>query len=273
MELPPELVKQLNIDSLSYTAVPIEMYFSETAKILATGTAFIYELDSKYYLITNWHCITGINPETGKPIGNMAGIPDILNFKLLLHTKPYIRWDTFTINLYNENNAEWLIHPTHHQKVDVIALELEPSDDFNGVFKPINSIKFDNFEPEIADDVFVLGYPYSLNGGGNFPIWKRGSIATEPDIDYDGLPKVFIDTASKQGMSGSPVIYRRNGVHTKTGKLDMNSIFGVVQGFLGVYSGRLTGKSELDAQLGIVWKKEVIDQIILGNTKDTKTFY
>jgi hypothetical protein len=33
--------------------------------------------------------------------------------------------------------------------------------------------------------------------------------------------------------------------------------------FLGVYSGRL-GEDEFKAQLGIVWKKEVIEEIITG---------
>lgn len=38
--------------------------------------------------------------------------------------------------------------------------------------------------------------------------------------------------------------------------------------FLGVYSGRL-GKGEMEAQLGVVWKASLLDEIIDGNVKGT----
>jgi hypothetical protein len=41
------------------------------------------------------------------------------------------------------------------------------------------------------------------------------------------------------------------------------SSFGRVRCFLGVYSGRV-GKGELMAQLGIVWKAKVVEEIVLG---------
>jgi len=45
-------------------------------------------------------------------------------------------------------------------------------------------------------------------------------------------------------------------------------LIGEIQNFVGIYSGRILGKTELEAQLGIVWKKEVIDEIIDGEFKD-----
>ena len=54
----------------------------------------------------------------------------------------------------------------------------------------------------VSADVFVLGYPRGISGGRGFPI----SIATEPKIDLDGVPKLLIDTATREGMSGGPVI-------------------------------------------------------------------
>lgn len=249
------------------------MHFSETKQKLATGTAFIYEYKQKSYLITNWHNVTGLDPLTKKPLAKHGGIPDILVFKLQIQKEPYIKWDFFSMNLYNDNQAEWLVHPLHKELVDVVAIEIEKTEDFKGILRPINKMKLDDFKLRIADEVFVLGFPYSITGGGSLPIWKRGSVATEPDIDYENLPKFFIDTASKSGMSGSPVIFRRFGVHgAEDGIIKISSTIGEIRGFVGVYSGRLTGKSELDAQLGIVWKKEVIEEIIKGNLKDERTF-
>ena len=99
-------------------------------------------------------------------------------------------------------------------------------------------------------------------------------LTVEEDIDYERLPKMFVDTASRPGMSGSPVIFRRTGIHgAKNGELKPDSIIGTIQNFVGIYSGRVLGKTELEAQLGIVWKKEVIDEIIDGNTKDEKNVW
>ena len=48
-------------------------------------------------------------------------------------------------------------------------------------------------------------------GGAMFPIWKRGSIASEPEIPIDGKPMFYIDTATRQGMSGAPVFAQTSG--------------------------------------------------------------
>ena len=66
---------------------------------------------------------------------------------------------------------------------------------------------------KVADEVFILGFPYKIGNASQIPIWKRGSVASEPELDCDNLPKLFVDTASRPGMSGSPVIYKRIGIH------------------------------------------------------------
>jgi hypothetical protein len=249
------------------------MYFDETRQKLASATGFVYERKEKLYLITNWHNVTGINPITKKHISNHGGIPDVMVLTLLKQIKPHIEWDNFAFNLYDEDGkADWLVHPVHKELVDVVAIELEFDKDFKGIFKPINKLKFDKFDLEVSDDIFILGFPYGLNGGGYFPIWKRGSVATEPDINYEGLPKILVDTASRTGMSGSPVIFKRDGIHgAEDGKLKSDTVIGTIQDFVGIYSGRIPGETEFEAQLGIVWKKIVIDEIIDGNIKDEKT--
>lgn len=266
-------MKEVRLNPLSYTSIPISMHLEETSQKLASGTAFIYEHNNKFYLITNWHNVTGLNPITKMPLGDHGGVPDKLTFHLQLKNKRGIRWGEFSFSLYENNSSDWLVHPVHKEKVDVVAIEFDIPDDFKGIVKPINKINFDKFKIEISDDIFILGFPYNFKGGGQFPIWKRGSVATEPDIDYEGLPKFFVDTASKSGMSGSPVIFKRTGIHgAKKGALGPDTILGEIMGFVGIYSGRIVGKSELDAQLGIVWKKEVIEEIIEGNLKEERNF-
>jgi len=286
-------MKPINPANLSFVPILLTMYFDETKQKLATGTGFIYKFENKSYLITNWHNVTGLNPLTKVNLASHGGIPDVMTLTMLINDKP-LKWENFTINLYDDNKADWYVHPVHKEKIDVVAIELEFPENFIGIIKPVNDISYnDDFELEVADDIFVLGYPLSITGGGFFPIWKRGSVATEPDIDYEGLPKFLIDTATKKGMSGSPVIFRRNGFHNKVeNKISLDSIIGVIQNFVGIYSGRIVGNEntvkcncpkcdcidckvvnyDFDSQLGIVWKKEVIEEIIKGKMKDEKNF-
>ncbi|OYV31971.1 MAG: hypothetical protein B7Z81_13455 [Acidocella sp. 20-61-6] len=112
----------------------------------------------------------------------------------------------------------------------------------------------------IGSDIFILGFPLGFAITGLLPVWKRGSVATEIDFDVNGLPSFIIDTATREGMSGSPVIARQFGGYTDTNhNVIMGS--GPANKFLGVYSGRYVGGID-EAHLGIVWKAAVIDEII-----------
>ena len=95
---------------------------------------------------------------------------------------------------------------------------------------------------------------------GLLPVWKRGSVATEFNIDVGDLPSFIIDTATREGMSGSPVIARSVGGYTTVGGGTMIGP-GTYNRFLGVYSGRYVGGID-EAHLGIVWKVAAIDEII-----------
>ena len=119
------------------------------------------------------------------------------------------------------------------------------------------------------DDVFVIGYPWGLSGsGGALPIYKRGSIASEPAIDYLGLPRFLIDCRTSAAMSGSPVLVEHSGVWNPNGSMTGDSIIGTLVNFVGVYSGRLLsseGVSVEDSEvteIGIVWKKHALDALV-----------
>lgn len=267
MEIPKKITS-VKLDKLSYVAIPLKM-LSQTDNELATCTGFIYQKNSQHYLITNWHCFSGKNPETKRPLKGSFVLPAKVQVPFHKTKEPCISWERHNFDLIdNATSPKWLIHPKYRQGVDVVALEIiVPEDVF---IHPINQQDFENFDPLIADDVFILGFPYNFKGGGNFPIWKRASIATEPTIDYNLTPQILVDTASREGMSGAPVVFRRDGIHgLVNGVLKDDTIFGEIQNFIGIYSGRYTGDTDFDAQLGIVWKKSVIDEIISGNEIDT----
>lgn len=125
----------------------------------------------------------------------------------------------------------------------------------------------DNLAIQIGMDVFILGYPFGIGYEG-LPVWKRGSIASEPQVLDPRHPYVLIDTASRPGMSGSPVIRRSWNTHMYAdGSMAVGQLTATT--FFGIYSGRLATTDPLDAQLGLAWPARLIEEIIAGRQRDT----
>ena len=248
---------------LSFSSVFLEPYFNDLQLGIATG--FFWSTNYVTYLVTNYHVLSGINPYTNQPINQYGSLPNKL--KIWLHLSGNLgSWEAHEISLLDENdNSLWKVHKDFGSTVDVSIIEVEAPEKLR-VF-PINNITFTDFREEISQDVFIIGFPKGITGAGKFPIWKRGSIASEPDIDLDNKPQILIDSMTREGMSGSPVITQYVGYYGKDPDNPKGTDwFGMGRKFLGVYSGRLTGRDEFEAHLGIIWKATLIDQIIESGT-------
>jgi len=58
------------------------------------------------------------------------------------------------------------------------------------------------------DGLSIVGFPFGLTAGGYFGVWVQGTVASEPGIDLNGLPLLLIDSRTRLGQSGWPVIAR-----------------------------------------------------------------
>jgi hypothetical protein len=220
--------------------------------------------------------LTGWNYETERSLSDTGFEPTHLEFGLTLDVKSgeadsrVMKRMNRRLPLFSEEKPIWFEHPIHGAKVDVAVVPLFETPDKDDlktleaqglITIPANRhVEWTRFDIAAADDAYVVGFPKGMSTRG-FPIWKRASIATEPSIDIDELPKLLVDTATREGMSGSPVIGMRRGIVMPNGKIDGETIIGEAQKLIGVYSGRI-GEDELGVQLGIVWKIEVIDEIL-----------
>ena len=233
------------IDAYSRTAIPLEMRFRDTR--LALGTGFFWRAQERAFLITNWHNVTGKNPNTGEHLSKHAGEPDRVVLQVdQLDLRHGTRAEVVLPLRSETNEPLWLEH-SMARCVDIVALPLPSMPD--AALSPINEMPSVPGTVSVGDETFILGYPFGI-GPSMLPIWKRASIASEPNLPLDGKPCFYVDTASRSGMSGSPVILRRRfGIGPNTT-------------FVGVYSGRIGAKDELEAQLGIVWRAELVDQIV-----------
>lgn len=250
-------------DPISLTTHHLHLGFND--EVLAHGTGFIYKKGNKYFLITNWHNVSGKHPDTDKHLSDHLGEPNVICTYFRTRSNPGNAHKE-VISLYTDDdmqNPVWKEHPVHGHKVDVVAIPL--SRDLMAKYQlfPINDIRLDSeYKEEVADEAFIIGYPFEDLTYIGLPIWKKASIASEPDVNLHSLPMMYVDTATRSGLSGSPVIMQRIGVHgVVNGVFDDESSIGRIRNFIGIYSGRI-GNDEFKAQLGIVWKSKVIEEIL-----------
>jgi hypothetical protein len=149
--------------------------------------------------------------------------------------------------------------------VDIVALPLEDFPDVE--MYAINTLAAElDLAVQIGLEVFILGFPFGIGPGG-LPIWKRGSIASEPELAPTIQLHVFVDTASRPGMSGSPVVRRSWNTHLlANGSVAVG--LSIATKFVGVYSGRTATKDVLEAQLGFTWPAFFVPEIVSGAKVD-----
>lgn len=262
--VPMENENVIPIDVYSLTACLVKLMVDENE--LATGTCFFHKKNEQVYLITNRHNVTVRHNETNQCLSPTLAVPNKLKLNLL--KKDSLEWGSFIVKILDQDdNPLWIEHPIYKDKIDVVAIPVEVPEEYEFVFVLIE----DAAEPynehttfEVGEEIFILGYPLGINAGG-LPLWKRASVASEPNLKIDGLPKFLIDTASRPGMSGSPVILKKRrpltiGSTGDDGGLKVESRN--FNKFIGIYSGRLFASEKNDAQIGIVWKSQLVDEIV-----------
>jgi hypothetical protein len=256
----------MSFDRLSLSTVPITPFFNDLRLPEATG--FVWKRHERVYLITNWHVVSALNFFTKMHLLKGGSRPNKLRCHFLIRVGQYER-ELIDVPIRDENDRPlWLIHSAQEMRaIDVVALPLDYEDLKTKVtLLPVNELAPGKIAIMIGMDVFILGYPFGSKPPA-FPVWKRGSIASEPDLVRLSTGYYLVDTASRPGMSGSPVILRSWSNHILESNMWTTTNYQLpIDRIIGVYSGRLRPE---DAQIGIVWHVEYIDEIIDGGKRDT----
>jgi hypothetical protein len=280
------------IHPASCSVTRMEMLFHDIHLSWATG--FLFSYGQTLSLVSNWHVFSGRHPETKIPLKSNGCTPNRVKFHLSvgahepqgnfsIHSRPMV------LPTVSDSQALWWQHrgyldtttgePRH---VDIGVLPLtEAIDDFDEIKNLIQSFgahvlvnTAGNVEEwtirqgtaRVGSEVFILGYPRGLANQGPFPIWKRGSLASEPLFNIEGnIPIIYVDALTREGMSGSPVLYfgpeiiNQQGIPSGPPRSSKDQPW-----LIGVYAGR-TGASEdeLDMALGRVWKRALLDEIFV----------
>jgi hypothetical protein len=251
------------LDQFTLTTVPLEQYFGETR--LGRGTGFMWKIKERYYLVTAWHVLAMRDFFTGKNLRADAGRPNVLRTLFNIRTGSFDkqRWD---ITIRDENDAPlWLVHPARRVDVAVLPISFRPEQPIITIY-PLNELANAGLRIEIGMEVFILGYPFEIKPPA-YPVWKRGSIASEPQLARLTTDYMLVDAASRPGMSGAPVI-RRSWTNHMVEPGVVALVDTPLNKFIGVYSGRLPTDHTHEAQIGVVWGASLIEEIIAGNMRD-----
>ena len=242
------------IDPLTRISLYLECQLKN--QTISSGTGFIVEKNSKKYLITNRHVITGRDIDTNNPLSSDE-ICDPDTIVIWHHVKNKLgSWIAIKEPLYNDKTYKQLWIEDLEKKIDVIALPLKNVTDEVQIY-PLD-LQLINTDLILfpSEPVSIIGFPLGKAVDGKFPIWKTGHIASDIDINYNRKPVFLIDATTREGMSGSPVIARRMGSCITSTSIDLgrNAIK-----FLGIYSGR----TNINSDIGLVWKPKVLDKLII----------
>ena len=225
---------------LSYTTTKIAVLRDDFA--LSSASGFVMRLGTMYALITNWHVVSGYNPANGQSLSPTGAIPNRLEFHVAVSTTweengrhaEQLDFRPLSISLFDGDDPIWVDDRTEGIQNDYAAIDLvnyvpelalgtatlraitagriTPKKDRSfTTYGPYSSDDFQNFYPGIGKEVFVLGYPLGIASNGIFPIWKRASVASEPQVPtiLNGVEHgnaFLIDALTKSGMSGAPVV-------------------------------------------------------------------
>lgn len=281
-----------------HSQCPFQILLCDDDGIISSATAFLYSHNHQNFLITNWHNVAGrdwTNISSSK-----RRVPTYLRAKFATYVEGgepnNVENKKFTalahhIQIYNEsrNSPLWYEHPELGSECDIIALPIErPLSVPPFMHGPANEIDSIRIPVTPGGIVFVVGYPRGISVGFGLPIWKSGFIASEPfyDVTLGGtpallggmiggrrIPAFFIDSLTREGMSGSPIFASYTGTWDMTNpyrpvdpnepgflKRDDVAIAHTAHEFVGIYSGRIGADSE-NAALGLCWRKDNIHQI------------
>lgn len=248
---------------------------------LTQGTGFYFAkvdtLNSGFMaLITNYHVLTGAAPKENKtPIGdniliyfhkNLDSLSDLKEVRLPLFTK--------------SGKPVW-ISSSKYPNADIAVIPI-PTDAIEDCERVLITEEWTKQPAYLrpTSSITLIGYPYGISDTvNNLPIWKTGSIASEPNYDFNGEPSFLLDISAFPGMSGSPAFI----IDNNSGSYEISAsgirVSGKLQKFIGVYAsmemlsedkyleqlnmnGNYGIKVSSSLELGRIWKADIIIDIV-----------
>jgi hypothetical protein len=264
------------MNPLSLVTTPIEL--RKNGKPISYGTGFYYQYKwgntNCIFLVTNYHVLTGneINRRNLNPKGE-----SIVFYYHMDNNDPGLVTAVVIPLFTKEGDQTWIEH--QNKVVDIAIIPIMFSLPVKPKWKVIdNSLIETNIEIDPSDNVTLVGYPRMfLDKKNALPIYKTGNVASEYSYDFNGDPCFIIDISAFEGNSGSPVFSIQKNAQIISKSIIIKAPGSTIK-FLGIYSASIIDPNfflpitqvrnkqgvvtNLDLQLGVVWRANLINEII-----------
>ena len=241
----------------AYTTVRILIETpNENGNLVGTGTGFLYLANltlndgvarKKLLLISNKHVLKGGNGKMTICLNRKKDdkTPDYGNVKTFVY-------DGF-VDQYFEHQGE---------NVDLACVDVSKLTHSDAYIRHVDHTflnPIDYKKVALGRDVLFVGYPNDFyDTVNNLPLVRKGTLASMPDIDFEGKGNIVIDAQVFEGSSGSPVFVDWDGRYQ----------------LLGVISSTMEGKTPSGVPailgLGIVVKQRHVRELIEHTINEIK---
>ncbi|MEV7789676.1 trypsin-like peptidase domain-containing protein [Streptomyces sp. NPDC088106] len=266
-----------SVHTLSFGALYIEAWFRSRGEAedehLGSATGFLMGIPGDFWLVTAWHVVSGCRSDDGKVRRDDGLRPDYLRVRFAGEADDGFRSVVREYELYDDESQQdqrW--RSPDDRRVDIAALRIGATPD--GVVEAFMPNTWPTvrelFSPEyrarqgsdadvdiplrITDRLFVLGFPFGQTGSWPFAVWTAAPVASEPLQGWNGLPGFLLDSRTREGQSGAPVVMviRPGDLVVTGGDVLMHDESAIA--LVGVYSGRI----HPDSDLGMVWTTDAL---------------
>lgn len=251
------------ITAESVSTIVLDVATKAGGKLSTASGALVRLGGGPTFLVTNRHVVTGLHQDTNEVLSKTGAVPDTLLALIPAEDpKAGLVFMIVEIPLLDDGwKPRWTEHPKYGAKADIVAIPLPKSAPSS---EQMRRFTYDVGKPHVGflspgEIVSVVGFPFGRSVD-NTAIWATGFVATEPGANCDNLPVMLIDCRSREGQSGSPVLFSRLGGMIPTGPNTAALHNGRVTDFLGIYSGRINNESDL----GKVWKAAAVADLLVA---------
>lgn len=237
-----------NKSYFSLSSLKIDLYFDET--FLSTATGFFIKKDNSFFLVTNYHVLSGRHFETDQPLSETGAIPN--KIKIWYHQKnnPW-RFKWYFSSLLDKEANQIYIDGKKLNNCDIAVLKITdiPEDIaiYDIDYKDHQSLDI-KFYP--WQQLLIAWFPYWLSSYSLMPIWKAWILSSEIDFDFKWLNCFLIDAWTRWWMSWSPVF-----AYFPWWSYELNNWSQIISSgnyykFLWIYSSRLVIPKDEREKLG-----------------------
>jgi len=244
-------------DSFSRSAVHLTMFFGQQRLAIGSGVV-AHHASGQRFLVTAGHNLSGRDPVSRRALSDTLGLPNRVAAEGC--------YANFELNLYdgdNDPNVDRPLYLTHPRgpQIDVTMMQVPSA---ARVWYPLDASFLDHYSNtqlplRIGQECFIVGFPEGLihrvSADVIFPIRKTGHIASEPEVDFDGEPKLLVDATTRNGMSGSMVIVSDRD-------RDWNRFVGIYTGRVPAASAQAQRTGDVSTALGWVYKSSVVTDLL-----------